>query len=223
MKSLNLWDLALDKKRKSETKSFSSCVDGSETFTCLRITLSLTVVRNFGVIFDAFKNMKKTTFISLIFLALGLLANGQDKSVSEFDLYGGWILDLEKTEQNKGKLIYKRSEESKTKLKEGVSAIYFQAFEECKIATYRPFICGNEVPPPDYSWTFEEDTGIVNIYSFKKWLKEFKENHPEEHEKFGSPEKFDKMRLTVVELDNGKIGLEKLRTTKPIANRAKSE
>lgn len=167
--------------------------------------------------------MKKISFISLIFLAFGLLAKGQDKLVTEFDLYGSWILELEQIEQDKGKLIYKRSEESRTKLKEVVSAIYFQAFEEYKIDTYRPFICGNEAPPLDYNWTYDADTGIINIYSFKKWLKEFKENHPKEHEKFGSPEKFYKMKFMVVELDDGKNGLEKISTAEPIANRAKIE
>jgi hypothetical protein len=167
--------------------------------------------------------MKRTAFISLIFLAFGFSTNGQDKSITEFDLYGGWILDSNEAKQDEGKLIYKKQENSNTGLKKGISVIYFEAFEECKIATYRAFYCGNEAPPPDYSWTFEEDNGIINVYSSKKWLKEFKEKYPEEHEKFGSPEKFDKMKLKVVELMDGTIALEKLRTTKPIANRAKSD
>jgi len=112
------------------------------------------VAVNFGAIFDTSNRMRMTIFI--FFLVFGLAANGQSRRITEFDLYGHWILDLTKIEQDESKLIYKRHEASNMIVKKEESAIYFQAFEECEIATYRPFICGNEAPPPDYSWTFEK-------------------------------------------------------------------
>jgi len=43
--SLNLWDLALDKKEKnkSKPKALASCADGNERFPYYRTTLSGTV------------------------------------------------------------------------------------------------------------------------------------------------------------------------------------
>jgi hypothetical protein len=46
MMSLNLWDLALDKKEKAKPKALASCPDGNEKFPCLRTTLSRTVTFN---------------------------------------------------------------------------------------------------------------------------------------------------------------------------------
>ena len=46
IKSLNLWDLALDKKEKAKPKALASCADGNEKFPCLRTTLSRNVSKN---------------------------------------------------------------------------------------------------------------------------------------------------------------------------------
>ena len=46
MKSLNLWDLALDKKEKEKPKTLASCADGNEKFPHYRTTLSRTVGKN---------------------------------------------------------------------------------------------------------------------------------------------------------------------------------
>ncbi len=47
MKSLNLWDLALDKKEQAKPKALASCADGNEKFPCFRTTLSRNVTCNF--------------------------------------------------------------------------------------------------------------------------------------------------------------------------------
>jgi len=45
--SLNLWDLALNKKKlKTKPKALASCKDGNERFPCPRTTLSRTVATN---------------------------------------------------------------------------------------------------------------------------------------------------------------------------------
>ncbi len=45
--SLNLWDLALDKKKeKAKPKALASCADGNEKFPYLRTTLSRDVSCN---------------------------------------------------------------------------------------------------------------------------------------------------------------------------------
>jgi hypothetical protein len=44
IKSLNLWDLALDKKNKTKQKALASCADGNEKFPYYRTTLSSAVV-----------------------------------------------------------------------------------------------------------------------------------------------------------------------------------
>lgn len=162
--------------------------------------------------------MKKGAYTFLIFLAFALLANGQEKSIVQFDLFGGWVLTLHETEQNEGKLIYKKQKDSNTEFKQGISILYFQAFEECKMATYWPIICGNELSAPNFSWTFEEDTGIISIHSSKQLLKEFKEKYPEEHERFGSPKEFDEIQLKVIALADGTNGLERLHLVKLVAN-----
>ena len=48
IKSLNLWDLALDKKEKAKLKALASCADGNEKFPCFRTTLSRIVKRIFS-------------------------------------------------------------------------------------------------------------------------------------------------------------------------------
>jgi len=46
MRSLNLWDLALDKKEKAKPKALASCADGNEKFPYYRTTLSPTVSKH---------------------------------------------------------------------------------------------------------------------------------------------------------------------------------
>tara|TARA_R110000744_G_scaffold361377_5_gene469120 strand:+ start:705 stop:875 length:171 start_codon:yes stop_codon:yes gene_type:complete len=41
--SLNLWDLALDKKNKTKQKALASCADGNSKFPYYRTTLSSVV------------------------------------------------------------------------------------------------------------------------------------------------------------------------------------
>jgi hypothetical protein len=146
----------------------------------------------------------------VILLLLGFSANGQNLSFTEFDLYGSWVLSIDKVSLDTNKLIYIKQEQSETKLRKESELIYFQAFGECKIITHSSFYCGNESLPPDYSWDFEEENGIINIYSSIKLLKEIKVSHPKEYEKLELPEKIYKMKLKLVELADGAFGLEKV-------------
>ena len=175
------------------------------------------VVCNFGVIFDASSNMQRLAFIFLIFLVVGLSARGQDKPITEFDLYGCWILERNEDGKNSTKLIYKRCEDSDSKRAIKNTKISLLAFNESEFETYSAFICFTTVTEKG-TWNFDENEGIVSMYCGQEMLKELKEKYPDDYKKLGSPEKFDKMKLKVVELDDGNIGLEKLHKTKPINN-----
>jgi hypothetical protein len=179
-------------------------------------------VRNFGAIFDASINMIKTTLFLVILMTFIPSANGQDKSITEFDLYGCWIMERNADGQKPKKRIYKRCEDSDSKLTIKSSKISLLASNESEEQRYHPFAC-----PLTYTekgtWEFDASNGLITMYGNKEFLKELKEKHPEQYAKFGSPEKIVSNRFRIVELSENQMEVEKLRTTKPIANRAKSE
>lgn len=153
--------------------------------------------------------MKGTGFITLICLAFVVIVNGQNKSITKSNLYGSWILELNENNQDVDDFIFIRKKETGTLGADMNITISLLEFDECLVNYDNDRIyCGNGTLSTDYSWTFDKDLGIVNIYKSEKWLKEFKEEHPDEFKKFNLPDKYDEMQLSLVIRENGSIGLE---------------
>ncbi|WP_441823556.1 hypothetical protein [Maribacter spongiicola] len=161
--------------------------------------------------------MKKSAFVFLILVAFFLSANGQDKAITEFDLYGCWILERNEDGQRPQKRIYKRCEDSDSKLAIKSSKFSLLAFNKAEVQTSSAIFCFGTVTE-NGTWTFDESNGIVQIDYMQVWLKEFKEQEPEEYAKFNSPEKFEWMKFKIVDLSENMLEVEKLRTTKPKRN-----
>ncbi len=178
-----------------------------------------TVVLNFGVIFDNSNSMKNIAFILLISLTVGLSARGQDNPITVFGLYGCWILERNEDGQRMEKRIYKRCEDSDSKLAILSSQFSLLAFDKAEVQTSSQLLCFATVTE-NATWTFDETNGIVQIDYMQEWLKEFKEKEPKEYVKFNRLEKLEWIKFKVLELSKNQLVVEKLSTTKPIANRA---
>ncbi|CAN0589905.1 unnamed protein product, partial [Ectocarpus sp. 12 AP-2014] len=169
------------------------------------------IVRNFGAIFDTSTNMKKLASIFLIFLAVGITVNGQENAITEFDLYGCWILERSEDGQRPQKRIYKHCESSDSKLSIKGSKISFLAFNVSEIERSHPFLCGTNYIE-EGTWEYDETNGLITMYSNKEFLKELKEKYPEEYVKFGSPERVVSNKFRVLQLSETQMEVEKLRT-----------
>jgi len=136
------------------------------------------------------------------------VVNGQNSSLTKTDLYGNWTLDLNAHELEDNDYILQRQEEFKNSQEEINITISLLDQDECRVnydavsSIYCGFSGGR-----DYSWTFNEGLGIINIYHSEKWLKAFKEENPEEFENLDLPDKYDEMELALTALENGSIGL----------------
>ena len=146
----------------------------------------------------------------LLFLLLtNAFISAQDQSISEYDLYGYWVLEepmvLGDTQSQEKRIYTKNSEES---FKEKKYGIVFVAYGKCKIVNTQNWICGSDPYKNDLTWTYDQKSNLISIYSGEMWLKQFKEYAPEEYAKFGSPERFDRMKLQVNIQSDGAIVLE---------------
>ena len=152
--------------------------------------------------------MKKAVFITLICLAFSLSAKAQNKSYTEFDFYGTWTLDLNEYELEDDIYIFKKEKSSNNQEEKLNIIVTFLESGKCRVNyDLTSGFCGNETFK-DYSWSFNKDSDIINIYHSKELLKEFKEQSPEDFKDFGLPEKYNSMELKIVTLQSGGIGLE---------------
>ena len=174
-------------------------------------------MRNFGAIFDASTNMIKLASIFLIFMVVSSTVNGQNNPITESDLYGCWILERGADGQHTQKRFYKRCDKSDVKLRIKGSEISLLEENESEVQRYHPFAC-----PLTYTekgtWEFDTSDSLITMYGNKEFLKELKEKHPDEYEKFGSPEKIVSDKFRVIQLSENQMEVEKLRTTKPKRN-----
>lgn len=144
----------------------------------------------------------------MICLAFTFVVHGQNNSLKKTDFYGNWTLDLSKYELEDDDYIFRRQKEFKNAQKEINITISLLDSNECRVnydaasSIYCGFSGGR-----DYSWTFNKDLGIINIYHSEKWLKAFKEEDPEEFENLDLPDKYDEMQLSLIALENESIGL----------------
>ncbi|VAW11898.1 hypothetical protein MNBD_BACTEROID03-2640 [hydrothermal vent metagenome] len=129
--------------------------------------------------------------ITLYLLSIVGISNyGQDKSISEFDLYGRWVLELDKKGQFPEKLVYTRLTVSDSISNKNRIAISLMAFEKCEFASSRTRgygYCGTQRGYVDkHTWVYDEKKEVIVITTVKTWLKEFSETHPEEYAEFDS-------------------------------------
>ena len=152
--------------------------------------------------------MKKAMYLVLICFVIALTANGQDKSYSEFDFYGTWSLDLNEYDLEDDEYIFRKEKSSNNQEEKLNIIVTFLESSKCRVNYDRTSgFCGTETFR-DYSWSFDKDLGIINIYHSKEWLKEFKEQSPEDFKNFDLSEKYNSMELKIVTLQSGGIGLE---------------
>ncbi|MGO4921543.1 hypothetical protein [Maribacter spongiicola] len=152
--------------------------------------------------------MKKVMYLTLIYFVLALTANAQDKSYTEFDFYGTWTLDLNEYELEDDIYIFKKEKSSNNQEEKLNLIVTFLESSKCRVNyDSTSGFCGTE-NFRDYSWSFDKDSDIINIYHSVELLKEFKEQSPEDFKHFGLPEKYDSMELKIVTLQNESIALE---------------
>ena len=152
--------------------------------------------------------MKKAVYLVLICFVIASTANAQDKPYYEFDFYGTWTLDLNEYELEDDIYIFKKEKSSNNQEEKLNIIVTFLESGKCRVNyDLTSGFCGNETFK-DYSWSFDKDLGIINIYHSKEWLKEFKEQSPEDFKDLGLPEKYNSMELKIVTLQSGGIGLE---------------
>ncbi len=147
---------------------------------------------------------------------VGISNYGQDKSITEFDLYGRWVLELDENGQFPEKLVYTLRAESDPISHKNWIAISLMAFEKCEFASSRTQGCGYCGTQRGYvdkhTWVYDEKKEVILITTVKTWLKEFSETHPEEYAEFGSLNWIEKTEIKVIRLVDNTIGLEKTLT-----------
>tara|TARA_R110002060_G_scaffold77412_1_gene88856 strand:- start:1687 stop:2157 length:471 start_codon:yes stop_codon:yes gene_type:complete len=150
--------------------------------------------------------MKGTGYIIMICLAYTFVATGQNNSLTKMDFFGNWTLDLNEYELEDDNYIFRRPKEFKNPKEEVNITISLLDFNECNV-NYDTYIYCGAGQSKDYSWTFNQNLGIINIYHSEKWLKSFKEYDSEEFEKLNLPDKYDEMELSIITMENGGVGL----------------
>ncbi|MEP3209697.1 MAG: hypothetical protein ABJN95_10930 [Maribacter sp.] len=153
--------------------------------------------------------MRRTACTLLIGLAFALMLNAQNTPITKVELYGNWMLELSENSPDNDGLVFTKKKESAPLKKDFNITISLLEYDEC-LVNYDTTVTylGKIGSLADYSWTFDKDLGIVNIYKSEKWLKEFKEKHPDEFNKFKMQDKYHEMELSLVALENERIGLE---------------
>ncbi|WP_339729985.1 hypothetical protein [Maribacter stanieri] len=160
--------------------------------------------------------MKRTVFISLVFIAFGLFVNGQEKPITEFDLYGCWVLEYDENGKIPKQKLLRRCEDANQKNTIFRSDFSLLAFNksEFKVMSNHPMNCnGRMTNEIEGSWTFNEVSGIVEQFYPINYQAEFWEKVKEEYPEVEIPNPRPFRRFRIVSLDESGMEIEKLRTT----------
>ncbi|MEP2059284.1 MAG: hypothetical protein ABJJ05_15845 [Maribacter litoralis] len=150
--------------------------------------------------------MKKSLFLSIILILLVITSNAQESSISEFDLYGCWVLE-KNTRPSNNIIVYKSCEDVAHENVKFGSKISLLAFNESEYQSTAPNVCFTTFTEKG-TWEYDENTRIVSLYSGHEWLKKFKKLDPEEYASWGSPEKFEKLKFKVISIENNQLTVE---------------
>ncbi len=133
-------------------------------------------------------------------------SNAQESSISEFDLYGCWVLE-KKIRPSNHIVVYKSCKDVAHENVKFGSKISLLAFNKSEHQSTSPNFCFTTFTEKG-TWEFDENSGIASLYSGHEWLKEFKKLDPEEYASWGSPEKFEKLKFKVISIENNQLTVE---------------
>ena len=150
--------------------------------------------------------MKKSILLFVTFVFFGLLSSAQQTKISEFDLYGCWVLENKKRPST-NIVTYKLCENVAHEDVKFGSKISLLAFNESEHESTGPLACFTTFTEKG-TWEFDENSRIASLYSGHEWLKEFKQLDPDEYASWGSPEKFDKLKFRVISIENNQLTVE---------------
>ena len=150
--------------------------------------------------------MKKSVFLCIIFVFAGLLCNAQQNEISEFDLYGCWVLENKKIPST-NIVTYKSCEDIAHEDVKFGSKISLLAFNESEHESTNAHSCFITITEKG-TWEYDENTRIASLYSGHEWFKEFKQLDPEEYASWGSPNKFEKIKFKVISIENNQLTVE---------------
>lgn len=150
--------------------------------------------------------MKRPVFFSIFFILIVIGCNAQEATISEYDLYGCWVLEKE-TKSSKNIFVYKPCEDVDNKNVKFGSKITLLAFNESEHESTSDQACFITFTEKG-TWEFDENTRIASLYSGHKWLQEFKQLYPEEYASWGSPEKFEQLKFRVIGMENKQLTVE---------------
>ncbi len=166
--------------------------------------------------------MKRLTIISLIFLAVGLSARGQDNPISEFDLYGCWVLEFIDDGIISNKKIFKSCSEANQKNTIFRSDFSLLAYNksEFKVMSDHPMNCnGRMTDKVEGTWTFDKNTGIVELFYPENHQAEFWDKLKEDHPELKIPNPRPHKKFKIVGLDKNGLELEIIKTPHNNSNR----
>jgi len=150
--------------------------------------------------------MKKSIFLSIIIILSVISSNAQESSISEFDLYGCWVLE-NKIRPSNHIVVYKSCEDVAHENAKFGSKISLLAFNESEHESTGPLACFTTFTEKG-TWEFDENSRIASLYSSHEWLKELKKLDPDEYASRGSPEKFEKLKFRVISIKNNQLTVE---------------
>lgn len=155
--------------------------------------------------------MKGYFYLPIAFFLFGNSTFGQANAISEFDLYGCWVMERVTKENGLMKRIYVACNSSEGENTVKHSDIVFSANNKCEYeavihdALY-PIIYKNV----EGTWTYDKESGIVAVYYPKDFMKEVWDAIKEEDPDMEIPNPRIKAKFKIVALQHGKLEIEKL-------------
>ncbi len=154
--------------------------------------------------------MKRLGFTFSIFLIVGLATHGQDNTISESDLYGCWTMERVTRENGPKKRTYTVCDSVDRKTIGKYRNIIFRAYNKCEFpAAIQDVVCPVIYQNVEGTWTYDEKSGIVEVFYPKDFKKEFWDAVKEEYPEMKIPNPRMKIKFRIVGLENGKLQIEK--------------
>ncbi len=155
--------------------------------------------------------MKRWVSITLIFLLLGQFTYGQGNPITEFDLYGCWVLERYKRESGLKNSIYLLCQDAGRAPAVRNSAITFLSDNKCEFkAIIQDALCPIIYKTVEGTWTYDKKSRILEIYYPKDFKKEFWDKVKEDYPDIEIPNPMSKAKFRIVQLSENQLEVEKL-------------
>ncbi|UOY07792.1 hypothetical protein L0P88_04385 [Muricauda sp. SCSIO 64092] len=155
--------------------------------------------------------MRNFSFLPIVLLLFGNLTLGQDNSISEFDLYGCWIMERFTQENEPNKRVYISCGISDKQNTVKNSGIVFRAYNKCVFPVLiQDAICPILYKSVEGTWTYDKESGIVEVFYPKDFKKGFWDAVNKEQSELEIRNPRMKMKFKIVGLENGKLEIEKV-------------